>query len=252
MKGNASLVHYWNIVIALHRLTLADLDRWISDLLPSTVRFRLNKYSSLSTIGSTLQTWCIFLARLCMICINTNGIWFLRRGAIEIVGLLLAISVHVPVVIAAASLHRLSNIFGTQTFLLNRIGTYYNSFLICKGIWCSLFNLNFGGLFIRIHLSCLNLFNPLLGIKWTTQESILARGSSIGITLICLLNLSSMNIFKIILLRLSHCYIWRPSNADLSLNCHLIHNGMIVSCTAIRSDGATLCISHLLFQMCIW
>jgi len=247
MKGNTSLVYNWNIVIALHRVTLANLDRWISDLLPSTVRFRLNKYSSLSTIWSTLQTWCIFLARLSMIGINTNGIWFLRRGAVEIVGLLLAISVHVPMVIAAASLHRFSNIFGAQPFLLNRIGTYYNSFLICKGIWSSFFNLNFGGLFIRIHLSCLNFFNPLLWIKWTTQKSILGRGSSIGITLICLLNLSSMNIFKIILLRLPYCYIWRPSNADFGLDRHLIHNCMIVSCTAIRSDGAALCITHLLF-----
>ena len=256
MKGNASLVYYWDVVVArrLNRLTLANLDWWISDLLPSAIRFWLNKYSSLSTVRSTLQTRSIFLTRLSMVGVNTNGICirFLWRVPVKIIGLLLAICVHVTMVIAVASLHRFSQIFGTQTFLLLCwIATYYNSFLICESIWCSFFNLNFGSLLIRVHLSCLNFFYPLLRIKWTAQKSILARGSSIGITLICLLNLSSMNIFKIILLRLSHCNIWRPANADLGLNCHLIHNCMIVSCTTVRSQGATLRVSHLLLKMCI-
>ena len=156
------LVNNWDIIVVF-----LGFGWWISDLLSASNGLRLNKYSSVSIIiRSALQTWCIFLTRLCEISVDPNGI----RLSVELIVLLITICIHILIVLVTwkTSLHGISNIIWTITFL---ILTYYDSFVrLLHGIGIRFLNLYFRGNFARLmdYLPISYILHALLRVEWAT------------------------------------------------------------------------------------
>ena len=239
MQWDSSLVNNRDLIgsTGFNWLIGTTFDWWISDLLASIgLRCHQHPISSARSVRASLKAWGIFLRRLGVIGIDSSRTWLRRGLPVKEVRIFVSISVHVLLLdLDAVTLHLLnwfSNVFGAVAFCLTL--TNDEPFFRTQRGRLSFLYLYFGCGFAMLSVSSLNFLHSLLRVEGTTQKCVLWRRCRIWVWLVGLLNLcSSLLHLKKLLLGLTNRDVRGSTNANFSLDCHLIDSLVVVSSPTI-------------------